>query len=55
MSRYYRGNTNQGTNKIYTTDEVDGSPKLFVEVFGYSRQEVEDNVCRLLKLLNTPS
>lgn len=52
MSRYFRGDINQGTNRIFTIDSVDGSPKLFAEVFGYSRQEIECNVSKLLAMLN---
>ena len=47
-----RGNINQGRNKIFGIDPIDGSDKLVCEVFGYSSEEVDANIEFILNSVN---
>lgn len=47
-----RGRINQGRNKIFGIDPVDGSEKLVCEVFGYSNEEVDANIEFILNSAN---
>lgn len=39
-----QGDVNQGRNKIFGVDPVDGSTKMVCEVFGYTHDEVQANI-----------